>query len=119
MSQFRMQLEGKNVTTIIRGRERYAVNVRYMRHSRWHRGSVRGGGLEREPHRHQRFLRSACNQSESLSSLHPYPDDLVIVTKVGARCGADGSWHHAGSRQEIIDTVHDNLRNLGSMRCRS
>ncbi|MFY9937994.1 MAG: aldo/keto reductase family oxidoreductase [Silvibacterium sp.] len=46
-------------------------------------------------------------------ALHPYPDDLVIVTKVGARRGRDGSWPHARSRQEIIDAVHDNLRNLG------
>jgi pyridoxine 4-dehydrogenase len=46
-------------------------------------------------------------------ALHPYPEDLVIVTKVGARRGADGSWLHARSRQEIIDAVHDNLRNLG------
>ena len=46
-------------------------------------------------------------------ALHPYPDDLVIVTKVGARRGADGSWQHARSRREIIDAVHDNLRNLG------
>jgi pyridoxine 4-dehydrogenase len=46
-------------------------------------------------------------------ALHPYPGDLVIVTKVGARRGADGSWPHARSRQEIIDAVHDNLRNLG------
>jgi len=46
-------------------------------------------------------------------ALHPYPDDLVIVTKVGARRGSDGSWLHARSRQEIIDAVHDNLRNLG------
>lgn len=46
-------------------------------------------------------------------ALHPYPDDLIIVTKVGARRGADGSWPHARSRQEIIDAVHDNLRNLG------
>jgi pyridoxine 4-dehydrogenase len=45
-------------------------------------------------------------------ALHPYPDDLVIVTKVGGRRGADGSWPHARSRQEIIDAVHDNLRNL-------
>jgi pyridoxine 4-dehydrogenase len=45
-------------------------------------------------------------------ALHPYPDDLVIVTKVGARRGSDGSWPHARSRQEIIDAVHDNLRNL-------
>jgi aryl-alcohol dehydrogenase-like predicted oxidoreductase len=46
-------------------------------------------------------------------ALHPYPDDLVIVTKVGARRDADGSWLHARSRQEVIDAVHDNLRNLG------
>jgi pyridoxine 4-dehydrogenase len=46
-------------------------------------------------------------------ALHPYPDNLVIVTKVGARRGSDGSWMHARSRQEIIDAVHDNLRNLG------
>jgi aryl-alcohol dehydrogenase-like predicted oxidoreductase len=46
-------------------------------------------------------------------ALHPYPDNLVIVTKVGARRGSDGSWPHALSRQEIIDAVHDNLRNLG------
>jgi pyridoxine 4-dehydrogenase len=46
-------------------------------------------------------------------ALHPYPDELVIVTKVGARRGADKSWHPALSRQELIDGVHDNLRNLG------
>jgi aryl-alcohol dehydrogenase-like predicted oxidoreductase len=46
-------------------------------------------------------------------ALHPYPDDFVIVTKVGARRGGDGSWPHARSRQQIIDAVHDNLRNLG------
>jgi pyridoxine 4-dehydrogenase len=46
-------------------------------------------------------------------ALHPYPDELVIVTKVGARRGEDKSWLHALSRQEVIDGVHDNLRNLG------
>jgi aryl-alcohol dehydrogenase-like predicted oxidoreductase len=46
-------------------------------------------------------------------ALHPYPDDLVIVTKIGARRGTDKSWPPALSRQEIIDAVHDNLRNLG------
>src|SRR5690242_4784061 len=46
-------------------------------------------------------------------ALHPYPDNLVIVTKVGARRGADKSWIPARSRQELIDAVHDNLRNLG------
>lgn len=45
-------------------------------------------------------------------ALHPYPDGLVIVTKVGARRGPDASWIPALSRQEIIDGVHDNLRNL-------
>src|SRR5258707_72209 len=46
-------------------------------------------------------------------ALHPYVDGLVIVTKVGARRGEDKSWIHALSRQELIDAVHDNLRNLG------
>jgi aryl-alcohol dehydrogenase-like predicted oxidoreductase len=46
-------------------------------------------------------------------ALHPYPEGLVIVTKLGARRGADKSWIHALSRQELIDGVHDNLRNLG------
>jgi pyridoxine 4-dehydrogenase len=46
-------------------------------------------------------------------ALHPYPDGLVIVTKVGARRAPDKSWPHALSRQELIDAVHDNLRNLG------
>ena len=46
-------------------------------------------------------------------ALHPYPDDLVIVTKVGARRGADKSWIPALSRVELVDGVHDNLRNLG------
>jgi aryl-alcohol dehydrogenase-like predicted oxidoreductase len=46
-------------------------------------------------------------------ALHPYPDGLTIVTKVGARRGADKSWFHALSRQDLIDAVHDNLRNLG------
>jgi pyridoxine 4-dehydrogenase len=46
-------------------------------------------------------------------ALHPYAKDLVIVTKVGARRGPDKSWLHALSRQEMVDAVHDNLRNLG------
>ena len=46
-------------------------------------------------------------------ALHPYPKGLIIVTKIGARRGADASWLPALSRQEIIDGVHDNLRNLG------
>src|SRR5437868_5943451 len=46
-------------------------------------------------------------------ALHPYPDGLVIVTKLGARRGADKSWIPALSRQELIDGAHDNLKNLG------
>ena len=46
-------------------------------------------------------------------ALHPYPNGLVIVTKLGARRTDDKSWVHARSRQELIDGVHDNLRNLG------
>jgi aryl-alcohol dehydrogenase-like predicted oxidoreductase len=46
-------------------------------------------------------------------ALHPYPAGLVIVTKVGARRGADKSWIPALSREELIDGIHDNLRNLG------
>jgi len=46
-------------------------------------------------------------------ALHPYPADLIIVTKVGARRGEDKSWLHALSRGELIGGVHDNLRNLG------
>ncbi|MFD2182647.1 aldo/keto reductase family oxidoreductase [Rhodoplanes azumiensis] len=46
-------------------------------------------------------------------ALHPYPDDLVIVTKVGARRGADASWNPAFSAAELTRAVRDNLTNLG------
>ena len=46
-------------------------------------------------------------------ALHPYPDDLVIVTKIGAKRGADKSWNPAFSAAELTSAVHDNLRNLG------
>jgi aryl-alcohol dehydrogenase-like predicted oxidoreductase len=46
-------------------------------------------------------------------ALHPYPKGLVIVTKLGARRGADGSWIPAFSCEELTTGVHDNLRNLG------
>ncbi len=55
------------------------------------------------PHVTNRLIREA---------LHPYRDDLVIVTKVGARRGADASWLPAISAQELTEAVHDNLRNL-------
>ncbi|MBV6321496.1 aldo/keto reductase family oxidoreductase [Duganella violaceipulchra] len=46
-------------------------------------------------------------------ALHPYADDLVIVTKIGAARGADASWLPAQSPKELEAAVHDNLRNLG------
>ena len=46
-------------------------------------------------------------------ALHPYRKDLVIVTKIGARRGADGSWNRAFSAEDLTSAVHDNLRNLG------
>ena len=56
------------------------------------------------PHVTNRLIREA---------LHPYADDLVIVTKIGARRGADGSWLPAFSAKELTEAVTDNLRNLG------
>ena len=46
-------------------------------------------------------------------ALHPYPDDLVIVTKVGAVRGEDASWNPAQAPADLVRAVHDNLRNLG------
>ncbi|MCD5973105.1 aldo/keto reductase family oxidoreductase [Pseudomonas quasicaspiana] len=46
-------------------------------------------------------------------ALHPYRDDLTIVTKVGAIRGKDGSWIPATSKKDLTQAVHDNLRNLG------
>jgi len=46
-------------------------------------------------------------------ALHPYTDDLTIVTKIGARRGADASWLPAFSAEALTQAVHDNLRNLG------
>ncbi|MEA1672295.1 oxidoreductase [Nitrospirillum sp. BR 11163] len=46
-------------------------------------------------------------------AIHPYPDGLIIVTKVGARRGPDRSWPTALTRQELTSAVHDNLRHLG------
>lgn len=56
------------------------------------------------PHVTNRLIREA---------LHPYAEDLVIVTKVGAMRGADASWNPAQSPEELVRAVHDNLRNLG------
>jgi len=46
-------------------------------------------------------------------AVHPYPDDLLIVTKVSARRGQDGSWIPAFSREELTEAIHENLRHLG------
>ena len=46
-------------------------------------------------------------------ALHPFPNDLVIVTKIGARRGEDGSWLPAFSPEALTQAVHNNLRNLG------
>ena len=46
-------------------------------------------------------------------ALAPFPDDLIIVTKVGAKRGSDGSWMPAFSREDLTAAVEDNLRNLG------
>lgn len=56
------------------------------------------------PHVTNRIIRKA---------LHPYPDDLTIVTKIGYRRGDDASWIPAASRDELRSAVHDNLTNLG------
>ena len=55
------------------------------------------------PHVTNQILREA---------LHPYPSDLVLVTKVGARREPDRSWHEASSKEELVAAVEDNLRNL-------
>jgi len=46
-------------------------------------------------------------------ALHPYPKDLVIVTKVGARRGSDASWNPAISPADLVSAVHDNIKRLG------
>ena len=56
------------------------------------------------PHITNRIIRDA---------LWPYRDDLVVVTKVGARRGPEGSWMPAFAREELTQAVHDNLRHLG------
>src|SRR5215470_6439278 len=45
-------------------------------------------------------------------ALSPYPDELVIVTKVGARRDGNGAWLPALTREELTTAIHDNLRNL-------
>jgi aryl-alcohol dehydrogenase-like predicted oxidoreductase len=51
--------------------------------------------------------------SGDTNELHPYPEDLQIVTKVGAVRGSDGSWLPQLSRQGLIDAVHSNIEHLG------
>jgi len=47
------------------------------------------------------------------AALHPYRDDLTIVTKIGFLRGADGSWNPAAAPQQLREAVHSNLRHLG------
>ena len=75
------------------------------------REAVESGG---RPYRHQRLLRAPHVTNRLIrEALHPYPTDLVIVTKVGAKRGEDASWNPAFSPAELTAAVHDNLRNLG------
>jgi pyridoxine 4-dehydrogenase len=67
-------------------------------------GVTAGRAVGSRPHVVNEIIREA---------LHPYPDDLCIVTKVGARRAEDKSWPAALSRRELVDAVHDNLRRLG------
>jgi aryl-alcohol dehydrogenase-like predicted oxidoreductase len=74
------------------------------------RGAVKGGVNHIDtsdfygPHVTNKLIKEA---------LHPYPQGLVIVTKIGARRGDDGSWNPAFSPADLAAAVHDNLRNLG------
>ena len=74
------------------------------------RGAVAGGVDHIDtsdfygPHVSNRLIREA---------LSPYPEELVIVTKVGARRGDDASWIPAFEPEDLVAAVHDNLRNLG------
>ena len=59
------------------------------------------------------FYGPHCTNQIIRQALHPYPQELVIVTKLGARRPPDKSWQPAISPQELTAGVHDNLRNLG------
>jgi pyridoxine 4-dehydrogenase len=87
-------------------------------------------GPPRDPHAARAVLREAVNLGVNhidtsdfygphitnqliREALQPYPDDLVLVTKLGARRDAQGAWLPAFSKDELRQAVHDNLRNLG------
>ena len=74
---------------------------------------ARGRCARRRPHRHGDFYGPHVTNQIIRQALHPYPEGLVIVTKLGARRPPDKSWQPAISPQDLTDGVHDNLRNLG------
>ena len=66
-----------------------------------------------EPDRHQRLLRSHVSSQLIRRAPHPYADDMIIVTKIGARRGANGSWQPTFSAKELAEAVHNTLRSPG------
>ena len=82
------------------------------RQGRGHRRAAGRREARHQPHRHKRFLPHITDRLIR-EALHPYPDDLVIVTKVGALRGLNGSVYPKMGRERLIQAVHDNLRNLG------
>jgi len=83
----------------------------HARHRR--RGLHRAGGRPVSHIDTSGFYGPATVNEVIRAALHPYPDDLHIVTKVGARRGADGSWHPALAPDELTAQVHENLAQLG------
>ena len=100
-----MQLAGRNGNQLVRGPPRDVDGATALL-----REAVASGVNHIDtadfygPHVTNQIIRKA---------LSPYPDDLVIVTKVSARRGEDGSWIPAFSREDLTAAIHDNLRNLG------
>ena len=77
-------------------------SVRASQGPRCRDSGLAGGGRERrQSHRHQRLLWSYVTNKLIREALHPYPDDLVIVTKIGARRGDDASWNPAMSPDDL------------------
>ena len=80
---------------------------------RGRRHPPRSGRGRRQPYRHSDYYGPHVTNQIIRQALHPYPADLVIVTKIGARRPPDKSWQLARSPEDLTTGVHDNLRNLG------